>query len=331
MEPYATPPSRKRARRAVTRARGPSYRGSPPVIKIQRIVYSSRVPGRGALAVPLSRVRLTQGDPYPDRPRRPPLPQGAGLHRGRVPPPGRARRRAEGRQAAGTETPTCGQEHRADLREDLDPHPLRLRGRRRRPGRLDDLPGPGGSQIGHKESVKDTARVLGRMYDGIEYRGHSQANVEELAAHAGRARLQRPHRRLAPHPDARRRAHHDRAHRQAADRAAFAYLGDARFNMGNSYLVTGALLGMDVRIVAPEAYWPAQHVVDRRARSSPRPAAPGSPSPRPLRRACAAPTSSPPTSGSPWASPRRSGPSGYRPRPVRGHHGRAARDRQRRT
>lgn len=74
---------------------------------------------------------------------------------------------------------------------------------------------PSGSQIGHKESVRDTARVLGRMYDGIEYRGDSQQKVEELAAYSRRAGLQRPHRRLASHPDAGRRADHDRAHREA--------------------------------------------------------------------------------------------------------------------
>lgn len=77
---------------------------------------------------------------------------------------------------------------------------------------------PSGSQIGHKESVKDTARVLGRMFDAIEYRGDSQASVEELAAYRRRARLQRSDRRLAPHPDARGRAHDDRALRQAPRR-----------------------------------------------------------------------------------------------------------------
>ncbi|MET8974928.1 ornithine carbamoyltransferase [Streptomyces sp. NPDC004539] len=122
---------------------------------------------------------------------------------------------------------------------------------------------PSGSQIGHKESVKDTARVLGRMYDGIEYRGDSQAKVEELAAYAGVPVYNgltddwHPTQMLA---DVLTMTEHS-----AKDLTgiAFAYLGDARFNMGNSYLVTGALLGMDVRIVAPERYWPAQGVVDR--------------------------------------------------------------------
>ncbi|NYV76130.1 ornithine carbamoyltransferase [Streptomyces sp. UH6] len=122
---------------------------------------------------------------------------------------------------------------------------------------------PSASQIGHKESVKDTARVLGRMYDGIEYRGDSQVKVEELAAHAGVPVFNgltddwHPTQMLA---DVLTMTEHgDRP----LEETAFAYLGDARFNMGNSYLITGALLGMDVRIVAPRAYWPAEEVVAR--------------------------------------------------------------------
>ncbi|MFC4472199.1 ornithine carbamoyltransferase [Streptomyces xiangluensis] len=127
---------------------------------------------------------------------------------------------------------------------------------------------PSGSQIGHKESVKDTARVLGRMYDGIQYRGDSQANVEELAAYAGvpvyngLTDAWHPTQMLA---DVLTMTEHtDRP----LDEIAFAYLGDARFNMGNSYLITGALLGMDVRIVAPQAYWPAKEVVAEALRIS---------------------------------------------------------------
>ncbi|MFJ8080101.1 ornithine carbamoyltransferase [Streptomyces sp. NPDC096205] len=122
---------------------------------------------------------------------------------------------------------------------------------------------PSGSQIGHKESVKDTARVLGRMFDGIEYRGDSQAKVEELAAYAGVPVYNgltddwHPTQMLA---DVLTMTEHSS---KPLDRIAFAYLGDARFNMGNSYLITGALLGMDVRIVAPKSYWPAQEIVDR--------------------------------------------------------------------
>ncbi|MEU8969156.1 ornithine carbamoyltransferase [Streptomyces monashensis] len=120
---------------------------------------------------------------------------------------------------------------------------------------------PAGSQIGHKESVKDTARVLGRMFDAIEYRGHGQGVVEELAAHAGVPVYNgltdewHPTQMLADvltvteHTD------------KPLDGVAFAYLGDARYNMGNSYLVTGALLGMDVRIVAPRVLWPDETIV----------------------------------------------------------------------
>ncbi|SEE63172.1 ornithine carbamoyltransferase [Streptomyces sp. 3213] len=120
---------------------------------------------------------------------------------------------------------------------------------------------PSGSQIGHKESVKDTARVLGRMYDGIEYRGDSQAAVEELGAYAGVPVFNgltddwHPTQMLADVLTM--TEHSDRPLKEIA----FAYLGDARFNMGNSYLVTGALLGMDVRIVAPKSYWPAEEIV----------------------------------------------------------------------
>ncbi|MGP4007773.1 ornithine carbamoyltransferase [Streptomyces sp. 4N124] len=120
---------------------------------------------------------------------------------------------------------------------------------------------PSGSQMGHKESVKDTARVLGRMFDAIEYRGDSQAAVEELAAHAGVPVYNgltddwHPTQMLA---DVLTMTEHCG---KPVHEIAYAYLGDARFNMGNSYLVTGALLGMDVRIVAPRSYWPADEIV----------------------------------------------------------------------
>lgn len=120
---------------------------------------------------------------------------------------------------------------------------------------------PSGSQIGHKESVKDTARVLGRMFDGIEYRGDSQAAVEELGAYAGVPVYNgltddwHPTQMLA---DVLTMTEHSA---KPLKEIVFAYLGDARFNMGNSYLVTGALLGMDVRIVAPKSYWPAEEIV----------------------------------------------------------------------
>ncbi|MFH9013512.1 ornithine carbamoyltransferase [Streptomyces sp. NPDC017943] len=122
---------------------------------------------------------------------------------------------------------------------------------------------PSGSQIGHKESVRDTARVLGRMYDAIEYRGDSQQKVEELAAYAGVPVYNgltddwHPTQMLA---DVLTMTEHCA---KPLTEISLAYLGDARFNMGNSYLVTGALLGMDVRLVAPKAYWPAEEVVER--------------------------------------------------------------------
>ncbi|MFI6703577.1 ornithine carbamoyltransferase [Streptomyces sp. NPDC050509] len=120
---------------------------------------------------------------------------------------------------------------------------------------------PAGSHIGSKESAKDTARVLGRMFDGIEFRGADQATVEELAAYAGVPVFNgltddwHPTQMLA---DVLTMTEHSA---KPLPEIAFAYLGDARFNMGNSYLVTGALLGMDVRIVAPRAYWPADEIL----------------------------------------------------------------------
>lgn len=120
---------------------------------------------------------------------------------------------------------------------------------------------PSGSHIGSKESAKDTARVLGRIYDAIEFRGDGQDTVEELAAYAGVPVYNgltndwHPTQMLA---DVLTMTEHGD---KPLERTSFAYLGDARFNMGNSYLVTGALLGMDVRIVAPRAYWPADGVV----------------------------------------------------------------------
>jgi ornithine carbamoyltransferase len=113
--------------------------------------------------------------------------------------------------------------------------------------------GPSGSQIGHKESMKDTARVLGRMYDGIEYRGFAQATVETLAQYAGVPVWNgltdefHPTQTLADfltmieHSD------------KPLSQIAYCYLGDARFNMGNSLMVMGCKMGMDVRICAPAA------------------------------------------------------------------------------
>src|ERR687897_1218959 len=122
--------------------------------------------------------------------------------------------------------------------------------------------GPSGSHMGHKETVKDTARVLGRMYDAIEYRGFGEDTAEELAKWAGVPIYNgltdewHPTQMLADFLTF--REHLDKP----LSEVAFCYLGDARFNMANSYLVVGAKLGMDVRIAAPKSLWPNQDLVD---------------------------------------------------------------------
>ena len=121
--------------------------------------------------------------------------------------------------------------------------------------------GPTGSQIGIKETMKDTARVLGRMFDGIEYRGFAQATVEDLAKYAGvpvwNGLTNEAHPTQVLADLLTMEEHTDKPLSQVA----FAYLGDARFNMGNSLLVGGAKMGMDVRIVAPKALQPADSLV----------------------------------------------------------------------
>src|SRR5574344_581498 len=118
------------------------------------------------------------------------------------------------------------------------------------------------SQMGKKESMADTARVLGRMFDGIEYRGFKQDTVEELAKFAGvpvwngLTNEFHPTQILADFLT--RMEHVDKPLNQVT----FAYCGDARFNMGNSLMVGGAKMGMDVRIVAPKELWPAQELID---------------------------------------------------------------------
>ena len=120
--------------------------------------------------------------------------------------------------------------------------------------------GPEESHIGHKESMKDTARVLGRMFDGIEYRGSAHENVEILARFAGvpvwngLTDQWHPTQMLADMLTMR-----DHSTRPL-DELAYCYLGDARNNTANSLLVTGALLGMDVRLAAPEALWPSTEI-----------------------------------------------------------------------
>ncbi|WNN48095.1 ornithine carbamoyltransferase [Siccibacter colletis] len=122
--------------------------------------------------------------------------------------------------------------------------------------------GPSGSQIGHKESIKDTARVLGRMYDGIQYRGHGQEIVETLAQYAGvpvwngLTNEFHPTQLLA---DLLTMQEH--APGKALRDMTLAYAGDARNNMGNSLLEAAALMGFDLRLVAPKACWPEESLV----------------------------------------------------------------------
>ncbi|UVE65468.1 ornithine carbamoyltransferase [Burkholderia pyrrocinia] len=120
---------------------------------------------------------------------------------------------------------------------------------------------PTGSQIGHKESMKDTARVLGRMYDAIEYRGFGQAIVEELAQYAGVPVYNgltdefHPTQMLADvltmheHSD------------KPLHEIAYCYIGDAHNNTGNSLMIVGAKLGMDVRLCAPRHLWPHDELI----------------------------------------------------------------------
>src|SRR6188768_3129859 len=122
--------------------------------------------------------------------------------------------------------------------------------------------GPSGSHMGHKETVKDTARVLGRMYDAIEYRGFAQETAEQLArwsgvpVYNGLTDEWHPTQILAdfltflehvPKP---------------LNEVVFCYLGDARFNMADSYLIGAAKLGMDVRIASPKSLWPRDEITD---------------------------------------------------------------------
>jgi ornithine carbamoyltransferase len=121
---------------------------------------------------------------------------------------------------------------------------------------------PTGSQLGHKESIADTASVLGRMYDAIEFRGSAQADVEELAAHAGVPVYNgltaewHPTQMLADFLTM------QEASGKPYDRIAYAFTGDCRFNMGRSLLIMGALMGSDVRLAGPGELHPPKDVVD---------------------------------------------------------------------
>jgi ornithine carbamoyltransferase len=122
--------------------------------------------------------------------------------------------------------------------------------------------GPSGSQIGQKESMKDTARVLGRMYDGIEYRGFGQEIVEELGKYAGvpvwngltnefhPTQILADFMTMMEHSD------------KPLNRISYCYLGDARYNMGNSLMVGAAKMGMDFRSAAPKEYQPSPELVE---------------------------------------------------------------------
>ncbi len=120
--------------------------------------------------------------------------------------------------------------------------------------------GPSGSHIGHKESVKDTARVLGRVYDAIEYRGFGQQIVEQLAefsgvpVYNGLTEEFHPTQILADFLTM--SEHSDKPMREIA----YAFLGDAKNNMGDSLLIGGAKMGMDVRLCAPKACWPTKEI-----------------------------------------------------------------------
>jgi len=121
--------------------------------------------------------------------------------------------------------------------------------------------GPSGSHMGHKETAKDTARVLGRMYDAIEFRGFQETVADELAKWAGVPVYNgltdewHPTQILADFLTM--REHSDKP----LEDVIFCYVGDARFNMADTYLVGGAKLGMDVRIASPASLWPAEEVM----------------------------------------------------------------------
>ena len=124
--------------------------------------------------------------------------------------------------------------------------------------------GPSGSQIGHKESIADTARVLGRMYDGIQYRGFGQEIVETLAQYAGvpvwngLTNEAHPTQILADFMTMK-----EHIGERKLNSVKFAYLGDARNNMGNSLMEGAALMGMEIRLVAPKACQPEQDLIDQ--------------------------------------------------------------------
>ena len=121
--------------------------------------------------------------------------------------------------------------------------------------------GPSGSQIGHKESMKDTARVLGRMYDGIEYRGFGQIRVEELAEFSGVPVWNGLTDEYHPTQVLADLLTMEEYSNKKLNKISFCYLGDARNNMGNSLMVGAAKMGMDIRLCAPGNNWPEEKLV----------------------------------------------------------------------
>ena len=175
--------------------------------------------------------------------------------------------------------------------------------------------GPTGSQIGVKESMRDTARVLARMYDGIEYRGFEQATAEELGRHGvpvwnGLTNEYHPTQVLADLLTM------EEFSELPLDETSFCYVGDGRGNMGDSLMVGAAKMGMDFRLAAPAALQPDTGLIARwakrrtgvRERARRRPAH-GSRLPRTSPRRSPVSISSTPMSGSRWANPKPRGPS----------------------
>ena len=123
--------------------------------------------------------------------------------------------------------------------------------------------GPSGTQIGHKESMKDTARVLGRIYDAIEYRGYGQEIVDELAEYAGVPVWNGLTDEFHPTQILADVLTMLEFSEKPLSQISYCYLGDARNNMGDSLLIGGAKLGMDVRLCAPKHLWPEESLVEQ--------------------------------------------------------------------
>ena len=257
--------------------------------------------------------------------RRPQLSQGDRLHQGGVhstwsiwPPQLRDEKRTRHRGAAAGRA-----QHRPHLREDLDPDPVGLRGRRPTTrARTSPTSGPGETHIGHKEI--DQGHGPGPGPDVRRHRvpGVCPARRRDPGHVRRRPGLERSDRPVAPHPDAGRHPHHARPLGQVPlEEVPYCYLGDARNNTANSLLVTGALLGMDVRLAAPDGLWPSPEVP--RHRPSVLAAGLGGPrhvSPTTRRGRGAGSTSCIPTSGSPWASRTAVGRADHGPAPLPGQH-----------